>query len=123
MSYRIVRTPQRARDSRHVGHYRRRLPPGEEEMMQVLARPALAVAPDGKGRLLCALDAGAYDNPAAWGRMLADIVGHVANAYACRGLDPSGTRAAVIETFLAEIQHPTDKPVRIGQVRVGGGPS
>ena len=53
----------------------------------------------------------AYEDPFAWGLILCDMIGHVANMYGRS--DPGAVERArerVLEGFLAELQHPTDIP-------------
>lgn len=54
-----------------------------------------------------------WKDPAAWGLMLADIARHVARAYGEQGQNPEDAYNRIIETFQAELKHPTDKPIQI----------
>ena len=54
-----------------------------------------------------------WKDPAAWGLMLADIARHAARAYGEQGQNPEKAYNRIIETFQAELKHPTDKPKRI----------
>jgi hypothetical protein len=52
-----------------------------------------------------------WDDPAIWGMVLADLAGHVANAFQQeRGLDRTETLAAIRELFNKELENPTDDP-------------
>lgn len=51
-----------------------------------------------------------WDDPGAWGLALADLAGHVANAYAEEGKDRAEVLQKVIQLFEAEMRHPTDEP-------------
>jgi Domain of unknown function (DUF5076) len=51
-----------------------------------------------------------WDDPTAWGLMLADLARHVANAYAAGGGDREETRRLVIQGFQIEMDSPTDEP-------------
>lgn len=52
-----------------------------------------------------------WDDPAIWGMVLADLAGHVANAFQQeRGLNRKATLTAIQELFNKELVHPTDNP-------------
>jgi hypothetical protein len=52
-----------------------------------------------------------WDQPAAWGLVLADIARHLARAYEqTQGKGQSETLDAVIGLFAAELSNPTDTP-------------
>jgi hypothetical protein len=54
----------------------------------------------------------AWEDPAAWGLMLADLARHIARAYhEVEGRDPSAVLACIRSGFDAEWHHPTDDPV------------
>jgi hypothetical protein len=72
------------------------------------------------GKLFFLLDPAAHTAPAMWGVVLADIVSHVANLYVAQGYDPSAVARNVVETFLAERQHPTGRSVKINVPGAGG---
>lgn len=63
------------------------------------------------GKQHVSLRVGLWPDPFSWGIMLADLLQHVANAYA---QDESRDREAVVarirEGFLAELDRPTDSP-------------
>ena len=51
-----------------------------------------------------------WKDPAAWGIVLADLAGHVANAYEqALGLDRELTLRKITDLLLAELTNPTDK--------------
>ena len=51
-----------------------------------------------------------WKDPQAWGIVLADLAGHVANAYEqTLGLDREQTMRKITDLLLAELTHPTDK--------------
>ena len=57
------------------------------------------------------LNVGAWKDPFAWGILLADLAGHVANAYAqADGLDKEETLRRIRRGFDAELNSPTDTP-------------
>ena len=56
------------------------------------------------------LKTGVWDDPAAWGLMLADLARHVANAYAADGADREETLRRVAHGFQIEMDSPTDEP-------------
>jgi|ETNvirenome_6_85_1030632.scaffolds.fasta_scaffold00900_22 hypothetical protein len=68
------------------------------------------------GRVLVAVQP-SYDDPAGFGLLVADLVGHVANAYASRGFDPVRVRASLLETLGKELDFPTDTPMAIKVAR------
>ena len=52
-----------------------------------------------------------WEDPATWGIVLADLAGHVANAFQQeRGIDRSETLSKIREFFNKELAHPTDAP-------------
>jgi len=54
---------------------------------------------------------GVWDDPAAWGLMLADLARHVANSYQqVKGLDRLRTLQRVKAGLDAELSSPTDEP-------------
>jgi hypothetical protein len=57
------------------------------------------------------LRSGVWNNPAAWGIMLADLAKHVANAYhQDAGLDRLKTLQQIKAALDAELASPTDEP-------------
>jgi hypothetical protein len=61
------------------------------------------------------LRAGVWDDPAAWGIMLADLARHVANAYQQHaGLDKQRSLERIKGALDAELETPTDEAV--GQI-------
>jgi hypothetical protein len=52
----------------------------------------------------------AWEDPAAWGLMLADIARHVARAHAQEGQDEEEVFQRILAGFRAEIESPTDTP-------------
>lgn len=57
------------------------------------------------------LRSGIWEDPAAWGIMLADLARHVANAYReNNGFDESKTLQRIKAGFEAEYSSPTDRP-------------
>src|SRR5262245_44010550 len=58
-----------------------------------------------------ALRAGVWDDPAAWGLMLADIARHVANQYRlAHGYDEQAVLERVKTALQVELDSPTDEP-------------
>ena len=58
------------------------------------------------------LKVGVWEDPAAWGIVLADLAGHVANSYQQdAGFDPAKTLNRIRAAFDAELTSHTDKPV------------
>lgn len=68
------------------------------------------------GGVLVLVDEGALSHPGEWGIALADLVGHVCNAYIATGLDPATTRQCIIEALHAELNAPTERAVQIGTI-------
>ena len=63
----------------------------------------------------CSLRIGVWDDPAAWGILLADLAKHVAKAYhQDKGLNEGGALMKIQEGFAAEFDSPTDTPT--GQI-------
>jgi len=57
-----------------------------------------------------------WKDPEAWGIVLADLAGHVANAYQqALGLDREQTMRKITDLLIAELKNPTD--TARGQVR------
>jgi len=50
-----------------------------------------------------------WEDPAAWGLMLADLARHVANAYARQGNDRDESLRGVLNLLERELEHPTDE--------------
>jgi hypothetical protein len=55
---------------------------------------------------------GAWEDPFAWGIVLADLARHIANAHAIQDqqVDKEAFLARLLEGFEAEIENPTDEP-------------
>lgn len=63
------------------------------------------------GGLVCALRPDAWNEPAAWGIVLADAARHIANAtQQLTGADPTDTLAQITSIFNRELIAPTDTP-------------
>jgi hypothetical protein len=63
------------------------------------------------GKLTCALNVGLWDDPSAWGILLADVARHVADAqFRMAGHNPKETLAKIRRLFEAEFSRPTDTP-------------
>lgn len=57
------------------------------------------------------LKVGVWQDPAAWGVMLCDLIQHIANAYQQdQGLDRTATLRRIIEGLDAELSSPTARP-------------
>jgi hypothetical protein len=60
-------------------------------------------------RLVCVLDPQAFEDPAIWGMLLADVARHVGQAYEqLQGADPEAVSRAIAQSFAAELAKPTD---------------
>jgi hypothetical protein len=71
--------------------------------------PILVLQQDDKGRVIVALNVAAFEHPGAWGIVIADLVQHVANAYAQEGLAAAPVMSEIRRIVLAELDAPTDK--------------
>jgi len=49
-----------------------------------------------------------WDDPRAWGLLLADITKHLSHAYAEKGVVAGDVHKKIVDAYLAEIEHPTD---------------
>ena len=58
------------------------------------------------------IQSGAWEDPFAWGIVLADLARHIALAHQMQGsmVDPEAFLARLLEGFEAEIEDPTDEP-------------
>ena len=58
------------------------------------------------------IQSGAWEDPFAWGIVLADLARHVANAHQMQNMkiDPEAFLERLLEGFQAEIDDPTDEP-------------
>lgn len=58
------------------------------------------------------IQSGAWEDPFAWGIVLADLARHIAQAHALQkeSVDPDKFLARLLEGFQAEIEDPTDEP-------------
>lgn len=58
------------------------------------------------------LRSGVWEDPFAWGIVLADLARHIVNAEAMtrKGLDKEAFLERILEGFSAEIESPTDEP-------------
>jgi len=72
----------------------------------------LALARDPEtGGVVVMLDPTSFAHPGAWGIVIADLVQHVANAYAQDGMAAAPVLAEIRRIVLAELDAPTDKTV------------
>ena len=63
------------------------------------------------GKQYAVIQAGAWDDPMAWGLMLVDLARHIAAAvHHDAGADKNEVLARIKEGFDAEWNHPTDTP-------------
>jgi hypothetical protein len=58
------------------------------------------------------IQSGAWDDPFAWGIVLADLARHIALAHQMQNskVDPDAFMERLLEGFQAEIDNPTDEP-------------
>jgi hypothetical protein len=60
--------------------------------------------------LHCSLRADVFEDPSAWGTVLADVARHVALALQeTEGIDPSGTLRTIGEAFASELSNPASE--------------
>lgn len=57
-----------------------------------------------------------YADPGAWGIVVNDLVGHLANGYAHEGMDTVAAKARILEIFDAERARPTGRVEWKGQL-------
>ena len=50
-----------------------------------------------------------WEDPAAWGLMLADLARHVAHAYAREGINRDESLRSILDLLERELDHPTDE--------------
>lgn len=63
------------------------------------------------GGLVCSLRPETWDEPCAWGIVLADVARHVANATQdLKGTTAAATLERIRATFNSELAEPTDEP-------------
>jgi hypothetical protein len=63
------------------------------------------------GQQYVSLRIGVWDDPAAWGILLADLISHVSNLYLEeKGFDRSKVAQRVVSALQAELASPTDVP-------------
>ena len=83
------------------------IPPAAEEDPKALEVIRVWVA---KGGQHVSLNPLVWKDPQAWGIVLADLAGHVANAYEqALGLNRSETMRKITDLLVAELTNPTDK--------------
>ena len=58
------------------------------------------------------IQSGAWEDPFAWGIVLADLARHIAHAHQMQNskVDPEAFMERLLEGFQAEIDNPTDEP-------------
>jgi len=54
-----------------------------------------------------------WEDPAAWGLLLADLARHAAKAYANEGLDPQKALDRIKQLLEVEWSEPTDSPIEL----------
>jgi len=83
------------------------IPPAAEEDPKALEVIRVWVA---KGGQHVSLNPLVWTDPQAWGIVLADLAGHVANAYEqALGLNRAETMRKITDLLVAELTNPTDK--------------
>ncbi len=70
--------------------------------------PFLTLSRDAGG-MLCTLNVAEFDEPACWGIVLSDIVQHLVNGYASRGLSPDMVRSRIVFMLSEELAKPTSR--------------
>lgn len=71
--------------------------------------PCLVVYNHPENGLVCMIDNNEFETPGIWGIVLADVVQHLANAYAKDGMSGQAARQDIVHFLLAELGNPTDK--------------
>jgi len=54
-----------------------------------------------------------WEDPAAWGLLLADVARHAANAYSTQGFSPEEAMTRIRSAWDAEWSPPTDDPIEL----------
>lgn len=86
------------------------IPPAAEEDPKAIEVARIWVA---KGGQHVSLNPLVWKDPQAWGIVLAEEAGHVANAYEqALGLNSGETMRKITDLLLAELTNPTDKTLR-----------
>ena len=70
--------------------------------------PLLSIFLEDNG-MICLLNTNEFDDPAYWGMVLADIVGHIVNGYEKQGLSRAVVRSRVIFALSEELEKPTSE--------------
>jgi hypothetical protein len=60
--------------------------------------------------LHCTLNAGAFEDPATWGLLLADVIHHLGDALKDDGRDPAQTMQMIRAAMEAELNAPSEHP-------------
>ncbi len=59
------------------------------------------------GKPTCVITPNLWDDPSAWGLLIADLIRHLGNAYSINGQDRASTIARIKEVFDVEWKDPT----------------
>lgn len=79
-----------------------------ETKIVLKGRPVLIVSEMDGGSVEVRIDTSSYPDPGVWGVIIADLVEHVANAYAHSGHDRKQVLTEVRTIVLKEMVNPTD---------------
>lgn len=83
------------------------------ERVEVKVHPCLVVFNNPEEGLVVMLDNNEFETPGIWGIVVADIVQHIANAYAKDGMAGTAAREEIIHFLLAELQKPTSRATMV----------
>jgi hypothetical protein len=85
-----------------------------ETKIVLKGRPVLIVSEMEDGNVEVRIDKSPYPDPGVWGVIIADLVEHVANAYAHDGFDRKQALAEIRTIVLKEMVNPTDTIIDLG---------
>lgn len=82
-------------------------------MKAIKINPCLVAYNNPEEGLVVMVDNNEFETPGIWGIVVADIVQHIANAYAADGMAGPAARSEIIHYLLAELEKPTAKANRV----------
>ena len=77
------------------------------ERVEIKVHPCLVVFNNPEEGLVVMLDNKEFETPGIWGIVVADIVQHIANAYAADGMAGTAARQEIIHHLMVELDKPT----------------
>ena len=82
-------------------------------MKAIKIQPCLVAYNNPEEGLVVMVNNNEFETPGIWGIVVADIVQHIANAYASDGMAGPAARSEIIHYLLAELEKPTAKASRV----------